>query len=232
MSLDHRVFPCSHTAKIRCLLVDSHILVRLGVRRLLEGESDFEVAGEAGSASEMLAKMPGLRPNLVLMDVSLPGMSPLEVAQVLRRDYPRTRLVFLTMHDDEEHVMQALAAGAAGYVLKSTTAAGLLSALRLVHGGGNFVSPQVLRHLVDKARQRSADAATAGESALTPREREVTKMIAEGNSVKEIAHSLGLSVKTVEAHKFNLMRKLDIHNKAQLVTYAIQKKIVKIPMEA
>jgi DNA-binding NarL/FixJ family response regulator len=232
--LDQFVLAESQTVKgrIRCLLVDDHILVRQGVRRLLEDEPDFEVVGEAGSASEGLRRVTEHLPDLVLMDVGMPGMSPFEAARMIQRDHPRTKLVFLTVHEDEEYVMQALAAGAAGYVLKDTSSSGLVSALREVHGGGNYVSPQILSRLVKRASSRSADTPAALSSNLTPREREVVKMIAEGSSVKEIAQLLGLSVKTVEAHKFNLMRKLDIHNKAQLVTYAIQKRIVKMPVEA
>jgi DNA-binding NarL/FixJ family response regulator len=218
--------------KIRCLLVDDHTLVRLGLRRLLEDEPDFEVVAEASSASEALKRVAEHRPDLVLMDVAMPGMSPIEAARLIQRDHPHTKLVFLTAHDDEEHVMQALSAGAAGYVLKNTSASALLGAMRQVHSAGSYVSPEVLSRLVEEARSRPAGAPVQRRSVLTPREREVTRMIAEGNSAKEIAQLLGLSVKTVEAHKFNLMRKLDIHNKAQLVTYAIQKKIVKMPAEA
>jgi DNA-binding NarL/FixJ family response regulator len=233
--LDQRAFGDGQAVKrrIRCLVVDDHSLVRQGVRRLLEDERDFEVVGEAGDASEALQRVLEHRPDLVLMDIGMPGMSPFEAARMIQRDCPQTRLLFLTMHEDEEYVMQALAAGAAGYVLKDTSASTLISALHEVYRGGHYVSPQLLRRLVEKARSHSAGAPPgAPSSALTPREREVIKMIAEGNSVKEVAQLLGLSVKTVEAHKFNLMRKLDIHNKAQLVTYAIQRKIVRMPVDA
>ncbi|MBZ5597495.1 MAG: response regulator transcription factor [Acidobacteriia bacterium] len=218
---------------MRCLVVDDHILVRQGVRRLLEDEPDFEVVGEAGNAAEALRKVLEHQPDLVVMDVGMPGMSPFEAARLIQRDYPHAKVLFLTMHEDEEYVMQALAAGVAGYVLKDTSAAGLISALREVYRGGNYVSPQVLSRLVENVSAGSAGTRLVPRSdMLTPREREVTRMIAEGNSAKEIAQCLGLSVKTVEAHKFNLMRKLDIHNKAQLVTYAIQKRIVKMPVDA
>jgi DNA-binding NarL/FixJ family response regulator len=220
-------------ARIRCLLVDDHVLVRHGVRRLLEDEPDFEIVGEAGNASEALRRVIECRPDLVLMDVGMPGLSPFEAARLILRDYPHTKLLFLTMHEDEDYVMQALASGAAGYVLKDIPVPELISALRAVHRGGSYVSPQLLSRLVQNASSRSADVRVISPSpSLTPREREVIKRIAEGHSVKEIAQLLGLSVKTVEAHKFNLMRKLDIHNKAQLVTYAIQKKIVKVPIGA
>lgn len=233
--MDQHVFADGQAVKsrIRCLVVDDHILVRQGVRRLLEDEPDFEVVGEAGNAAEALRKVLEHRPDVVVMDVGMPGMSPFEAARLIQHDYPHTKVLFLTMHEDEEYVIQALAAGVSGYVLKDTSAAGLISALREIYRGGNYVSPRVLSRMVENTSAGSAATRLVPRSdSLTPREREVTRMIAEGNSVKEIAQSLGLSVKTVEAHKFNLMRKLDIHNKAQLVTYAIQKRIVKMPVDA
>ena len=138
------------------------------------------------------------------------------------------------MHEDEEFVMQGLKAGAMGYVLKDTPAPMLIDAMRQVHAGGKYVSPEVLGKLVQQARSRVEETSRLAprSSTLTPREREVMKMLAEGYSVKKIAGLLNLSSKTVEAHKFNLMRKLDIHNKAQLVTYAIQNKILKMPVGA
>ena len=228
MSVDERMFP--EAQKIRCLLVDDHALLRHGVRRLLEDEPDFEVVDEAADGSEAVRKTLQHTPDLVLMDIGMPGISSFEAARLIHRDLPDTKLVFLTMHEDEEYVMQALQSGAAGYMLKDTPAGSMLSALREVYGGGQYVSPEVLKRMAGNISFLSADGpiVTRG-STLTPREREVVKMLAEGNSVKAIAGRLGLSAKTVEAHKFNLMRKLDIHNKAQLVTYAIQKKIVKIP---
>jgi DNA-binding NarL/FixJ family response regulator len=137
------------------------------------------------------------------------------------------------MYEDEEYLLQCLEVGASGYVLKDAPAPKLVNAVREVYQGRKYLSPQVLEKLVDDFRSRSQGThGQARSTTLTPREREVIKMIAEGNSVKEIAGLLGLSVKTIEAHKFNLMRKLNIHNKAQLVTYAIQKKIVKMPAGA
>jgi DNA-binding NarL/FixJ family response regulator len=203
------------------------------MRRLLESESDFRVVGEARDAVEALDKVRELRPDVVLMDIGMPGMSSFEAARLIEKNYPSTRLIFLTMYEDEEYLLQCLDVGASGYVLKDAPAPRLISAVRDVYQGRKYLSPQVLEKLVDDFRSRShGSPGQARSSTLTPREREVVKMIAEGNSVKEIASLLGLSVKTVEAHKFNLMRKLNIHNKAQLVTYAIQKKIVKMPAGA
>jgi two-component system, NarL family, response regulator NreC len=215
---------------IRCLLVDDHTLFRAGLRRLLEAEEDFEVVGEAGDAKEALEISSDLHPDVVLMDIGMPGMSSFEAARLMRERSLSARLILLTMYEEEEYLLQALERGAAGYVLKDTPAAKLIDAVREVHRGGRYVSRKLLGKLAAGLRP-SSGREKSGDS-LTPREREVVKLIAEGSSVRQIASRLRLSIKTVEAHKFNLMRKLRIHNKAQLVTYAIQKKIVRMPMGA
>lgn len=218
---------------IRCIIVDDHTLFREGLRRVLESESDVQVVGEAANAAESIERVGALNPDVVLMDIGMPGLSSFEAARVIARDFPDTKLMFLTMYEDEEYLLQCLDVGASGYILKDSPAPKLLSAVREVSQGRKYLSPQVLGKLVDDLRARSQGPQIVSRSStLTPREREVVKLIAEGNSVKEIAVLLGLSIKTVEAHKFNLMRKLNIHNKAQLVTYAIQKKIVKMPAGA
>ncbi len=216
---------------IRCLLIDDHTIFREGLRRVLESEPDLQVVGEASDATIGILKVEELHPDVVIMDISMPGLSSLEAGRLLTRDHPEVRIIFLTMYEEEEYLLQCMSVGAAGYLVKDSPAPRLIGAVRDVYQGRKYLSPQVLGKLVDDFRSRSARTGTRG-STLTPREREVVKLIAEGNSVKQIAAFLGLSVKTVEAHKFNLMRKLDIHNKAQLVTYAIQKKIVTIPAEA
>ena len=217
--------------KIRCLLVDDHTLFRQGVRRLLESESDFEIVGESPDAGDAVEKARELRPDVVLMDIGMPGLSSFEATRQIKKNRPETKVLYLTMYEDEDYLLQCLEVGAAGYVLKDTPAPQLVSAVRDVYRGGKYLSSQVLGKLVEDFRSRVRDTRMQPRmSTLTPREREILKLLAEGNSVKEIAVILGLSVKTVEAHKFNLMRKLDIHNTAQLVTYAIQKKIIKVPV--
>ena len=157
------------------------------------------------------------------------GLSSFEATRQIKKNRPETKVLFLTMYDDEDYLVECMEVGAGGYVLKDSPVAQLLSAVRDVSRGGSFLSPRMLAHLVDDFRSRIKSSTQMPRFAtLTTREKEVLKVLAEGSSVKEIAGNLNLSVKTVEAHKFNLMRKLDIHNKAQLVQYAIQKKIIKL----
>jgi len=215
---------------IRCLIVDDHTLFSAGLRRLLETEPGIEVVAEAGRALDALDAVHQHNPDVVLMDISMPGMSSFDAAQQMRSARPATRVIFLTMHDDEEFLRQGLAAGASGYLLKDEPAAKLITAVQEVHRGHRAVSHGLLNKLGNVLRS-SLPGKNRGPN-LTPREQEVIKFIAEGNSVREIAGRLNLSAKTVEVHKFNLMRKLGIHNKAQLVTYAIQKRIVKLPVGA
>jgi len=216
--------------KIRILLADDHTLFRQGIRTLLSSETDMEVVGEASNGGEAMERAFELKPDLVLMDIGMPGLSSFESTRQIRKNRPETKVVLLTMYDDEDYLMEAMDVGASGYVLKDSPAAQLLGAVREANRGGSYLSPKMLSQLVDDFRSRIKTSSRMPRFAtLTSREREVLKMLAEGKSVKEIACDLNLSVKTIEAHKFNLMRKLDIHNKAQLVQYAIQKKIIQIP---
>jgi two-component system, NarL family, response regulator NreC len=217
--------------QIRCVIADDHELVRYGVRRLLEDTPDFSVVAEAGDAAEALKLSLEHRPDLVLLDIGMPGMSSFEACRMIEEHCPGSRVVYLTMHEDKEYVQQALRSGASGYLLKDTPTPILLRALREVRRGERSWSPQVLKQLKDERRPSSGVAQIPmRRSTLTLREREVMKLLAEGYTVRQAASTLGVSVKTVEAHKFNLMRKLDIHNKAQLVTVAIQKKILPVPV--
>ena len=216
---------------IRTLLTDDHTLFRQGVKTLLSAAPDLEVVGEAANAAEAVAQCAELRPDIVLMDVNMPGLSSFEATRQIRRNQPETKVLFLTMYDDEDYLAECIEAGASGYILKDSPAEQLVSAIGEVHRGGSYLSPRLLTKLVDNFRIQGHEGSVRQPrfGTLTKREREILKLLAEGLSVKEIAAGFDLSVKTVEAHKFNLMRKLDIHNKAQLVTYAIQKKIVRLP---
>jgi DNA-binding NarL/FixJ family response regulator len=216
-------------AKIRVLLTDDHTLFRQGIRTLLAAEPDMEVVGEAANAFESVTTARQMRPDVVLMDIGMSGMSSFEATRQIRKERPETRVVFLSMYDDEDYLAECVDIGASGYVLKDSPSDQLVTAIREVHRGGSYLSPRLLTRLVDGFRVQGRNPAHQPRfGTLTKREREILKMLAEGKSVKEIATGFDLSVKTVEAHKFNLMRKLDIHNKAQLVQYAIQKKIIRL----
>jgi two-component system response regulator NreC len=217
-------------SKIRVLLTDDHTLFRQGIRTLLAAEADMEVVGEAGDGMEAVAVAQQVRPDVVLMDIGMAGMSSFEATRLICKDRPEVKVIFLSMYDDEDYLAECVDMGASGYILKDSPADQLTTAIREVHRGGSYLSPRLLTRLVDDFRMQGRGPARAPRfGTLTKREREILKMLAEGDSVKQIASSFELSVKTVEAHKFNLMRKLDIHNKAQLVQYAIQKKIIRLP---
>lgn len=218
--------------RTRVLIADDHTLFRQGMRNLIASEADIEVVGEASTGNEAISLAETTRPDLVLMDVSMPGLSSFEATRQLKRSRPDLKVLFLTMYDDEDYLLESMQAGASGYILKDSPTEQLLTGIRDVQNGGSYLSPKMLAQLVDdfRTRIRSGGAPQPRLASLTPREKEVLKLLAEGSSVKQIATGLNLSVKTIEAHKFNLMRKLDIHNKAQLVQYAIQKKIIQLPV--
>jgi DNA-binding NarL/FixJ family response regulator len=216
-------------SKIRVLLTDDHTLFRDGIRTLLAAESDMEVVGESANALDAVALARQARPDIVLMDIGMAGMSSFEATRQIRKERPDTKVVFLSMYDDEDYLAECVDIGASGYILKDSPVEQLLTAIREVSHGGSCLSPRLLTRLVDDFRMQGRGPARQPRfGTLTKREREILKMLAEGQSVKDIAGTFELSVKTVEAHKFNLMRKLDIHNKAQLVQYAIQKKVIRL----
>ena len=213
---------------IKIILADPHPLFREGTRLVLAQNPSFEVVAAVGSADELPALLETHPARIVLMDVVMPDCSPIQTARTIRKQFPATRVAFLTAYADEDYLVEALAAGASGYILKESRVGDLTVALTEIDGGGTWVTPRMLARLVQDYRSRGiAQAPPQARSAtLTPREKEVLKLLAEGYRVKDVAGNLKLSVKTIEAHKFNLMRKLDIHNKAQLVQYAFHKKII------
>ena len=217
-------------AKTRILLADDHAMFRQGIRAVLSNEADMEIVGEASNASEAVEKANELRPDIVLMDIDMTGMCSFEATRIIRRNRPEIKVIMLTMHSHEEYLAQCMEVGGGGYVLKEGACSQLVTAIRDVARGGSYLSPRMLTQLVEDFRTRlhKTNGVTSRMTSLTPREREVMKLLAEGNSVKDIAEILSLSVKTVEAHKFNLMRKLDIHNRSQLIQYAIQKRIINV----
>ncbi|MBC7917264.1 MAG: response regulator transcription factor [Rhodoferax sp.] len=206
---------------LRVLLADDHTLVRAGLRKLLEAIPDLEVVGEASDGLALLTLTAELRPKLVLMDISMPGLNGLEATARLRKEWPDTKVIILSMHQSEEYVRQALRQGASGYLLKDCAPLELDMAIKAVCRGETYLSPAVSKDVLSDYVQRLRDEAQPGDQ-LTPRQREVLKLVAEGLSTKEIARLLDLSVKTVDTHRSQLMRQLDIHEVTGLVRYALR----------
>lgn len=207
--------------RVSILLADDHALVRAGLRKLLESLPDVEVVGEADDGQAVLDLAGQLHPDVVLMDIAMPRLNGLEAAARLSRATPHTRVLILSMHQNEDYVRQALRAGAAGYLLKDAAPAELALALKAVMRGDSWLSPAVSKGVVSDYVQRLRGEESPGNT-LTPRQREVLQLVAEGNSTKEIARRLDLSVKTVETHRTQLMKQLDLHDVAALVRYAIR----------
>ena len=209
----------------RVLLADDHRLVRAGIRSILEGVPGFEVVGEASDGPEALRLAREHAPDVVLLDIALPGMNGLEAAAQLKRERPDARVVILSMHANEEYVAQALRAGASGYLVKDSTVPELELAIAAVLRGETYLSPAVSKHVVS-AYLRGAGGGDPLDS-LTARQREVLRLIAEGRSTRDIATALGVSIKTVETHRAHLMERLGIREVAGLVRYAIRTGLVK-----
>lgn len=210
---------------IRVLLVDDHDLFRAGLRVLLQDLGGFEVVAEAGDGREALRLVGEHRPDVVLMDLMMPGLNGLEATARVAREFPGARVLVLSMNAAEEFVLPALRAGASGYVLKNARPAELEQAIRAVARGETYLTPAVSGHLIEDYRRRTTGEPDSLEK-LTPRQREVLQLVAEGHSTKEIARRLGVSVKTVETYRSQLMDALDIHDIAGLTRYAIRKGLV------
>ncbi|NLW07941.1 MAG: response regulator transcription factor [Clostridia bacterium] len=211
---------------IRVMLVEDHVVVREGLRALLTREKDIEVVGETGAADDALALAEEASPEIVVMDLQLgEGPSGVEVTRALLEKNPGLKVIILSMFDDEDLVFRALGAGARGYVLKRAGVEELVKAIRLVASGEAYLAPQIARRLIDGLQERlsHARAAARGEPELTEREKEVLSLAAEGLTNAEIARRLYISVKTVQAHRANLMQKLGLHDRVDLVKYAIKK---------
>lgn len=206
---------------VRVVLADDHALVRAGIRSLLEGIAGIEVVGEARDGHEVIELVERLHPNLVFMDIAMPGLNGLEACARVVKSSPGTAVIILSMHSVQEYALQALRAGASGYLLKDADFAELELAIAAVSRGETYLSPAMSSHLVADFRRRVADQPNPLER-LTSRHREVLQLIAEGNSTKNIAAKLRLSVKTVESHRAQLMDRLDIHDVAGLVRFAIR----------
>ncbi|MGC1416518.1 MAG: response regulator transcription factor [Candidatus Acidiferrum sp.] len=206
---------------IRIVLADDHVLVRQGLKSLLEREG-FQVVAEASDGQEALCHVESLQPDIAIMDISMPTLNGLNAARQMNRSSPKTKTILLTQHDESQYIREALEAGVKGYVLKNQIASDLLLAIRQVSRGQVYLSPGVSSAVVEAYRSKSEKF----ESPLTPRERQVLQLIAEGKSTKDVASLLGISTKTAESHRTRLMQKLDIHETASLVRYAVRHGIV------
>lgn len=214
-------------ARIRVLIADDHALMREGIRALLRGSEDVEVVGEASDGREAVEKSHALRPDVVLMDVAMPGLGGLEATLELRRELPEVRVLVLTQYDDREYVARFLKAGVAGYVLKKAAGSELVAAIRSAHRGGLVLDPGIAREAVDLARPPAELAAEDPYETLTEREKQVLKLVAEGGSSKDVAQMLGISVKTAMTHRENLMEKLGLHNRTDLIRFAVRRGVIR-----
>ena len=216
-------------AKIRVLIADDHGLMRAGVRALLQATEDIEVVGEAEDGDEAIREVRRLEPDVVLMDVAMPGLGGLEATLVIRKEKPDVKILVLTQYDDREYVTRFLKAGVSGYVLKKAAAGELVAAIRAVKRGGLVLDPEIARDVVnDKGREYSAESASDPYETLTDREKQVLKLVAEGSSNKEVAETLDISVKTAMAHREHLMEKLDVHSRTELIRFALRRGVIRV----
>jgi len=213
---------------IRILLADDHTILRNGIRALLEDEPGMSVVGEAEDGRAAVALACQLKPDVLIMDIAMPLLNGLEASRQIKQQCPDVKVLILTMHDNEEYIRQVLEAGAMGYILKDAAARELISAIRTVYRGEAVLSPAVTRLVIEDYLRWGGVRPQEEANGLSPREREVLQLIAEGYTNKQIAEILSISVKTVQAHRNNLMQKLDLHDRGELIKYAIQKKIIEI----
>lgn len=214
---------------IHLVLADDHIVVRQGLRALLESQPAIHVVGETGDGLEAVELVEQLRPDVLVVDLMMPGLSGLEVTRQVRQRFPNTRIVILSMHSGEPYVMEALRNGAEGYVLKASSAADLTQAVHDVMEGRRYLSPPLSLEAVELFTQKTRDATLDLYETLTRRERQVLQLAAEGVSHNEISLRLSISPHTAMTHRTNLMRKLGLHNQTELVRFAIQRRL--LPLE-
>lgn len=213
--------------KIRVLVAEDHTIVRKGLCALLAAEASIEIVGEAEDGREAIRLAEDCLPDVVLMDLAMPGLNGLEATYQLKERLPQTRVLILTVHANEEYILQVLRSGARGYVVKKAAPAELVSAILAVSRGEFFLSPSISRTVVEDYLRRAELTATGDEyERLSPREREVLQLMAEGRPNREIAEVLCISVKTVESHRARLLEKLGLHSTADLILYAVRKGII------
>jgi two-component system nitrate/nitrite response regulator NarL len=213
--------------RVRILLVDDHPIVLSGLRNYISSHAQFKIVGAASDGARAIQKAKETHPDIVLMDITLPGLNGIEATKALRKEVPKAKVIALTMHDDKEHVLEIIRAGAMGYVLKDTLPSELIQAINAVHSGGSFFSPTISRVLADQLKMKLQSTKLVPISDLTRREEEVLGLIADGKSNKEIAKHLSIGIRTVETHREHIMRKLNIHSAVGLAKYAIAKGTVK-----
>lgn len=214
--------------KIKLLLADDHAVVRSGLRMLLEAQPDMEIIAESENGRETVEKVLALRPDVVLMDIEMPGINGIEATRRIKESAPETAVLALTMYEDDQYFFEMLKAGAAGYIPKRAAPDALVNAIRTVQRGEVFLYPSMAAYLVEDYLQRDEEPEDGDLdlSDLTPREKEVLVLIAEGLTNPEISDKLTISVKTVDRHRENIMRKLNIHNRIDLVKYALKKGLI------
>lgn len=214
--------------KIRILIADDHTLLRNGIRALIDDQADMTIVGEAEDGREAVRLANLLHPHVILMDIAMPLLNGLEATRQIKREHPEINVLVLTMYDHEEYFRQVLEVGASGYLVKRAAASELVAAIRAVYNGEAVLSPCITRMLLEDYLRKESVKSEMEPDLLSPREREVLQLIAEGKTSREIAEILNLSVKTVQSHRTSLMQKLDLHDRGDLIKYAIQKKIIEI----
>jgi two-component system response regulator NreC len=217
-----------NASAIHILLVDDHTLFREGIRALLESESRLKVVAEASDGRAAVAAARELKPDIILMDIAMPLLNGLEATAQIVQNMPEAKVIILSMYDYESYIRQALAAGASGFILKDAAAKELIDAIFAVNRGEAVLSPAITRLVIEDYLRWGEIRPVETSNGLTTREREVLQLIAEGYTNKEIAEILTIANKTVQAHRANLMEKLDLHSKGELIKYAIRKKIIEI----
>ena len=214
--------------KIKVLLAEDHTIVRKGLHSLLEKEIGIEVVGEAEDGREAVRKAEKLQPDVVVMDIAMPGLNGLEATRQIKKRFPEMKIIILTVHANEEYVLQTLRAGASGYLVKKAAPADLIEAIQAVYKGDSFLSPSISKTVIDEyirqTETKSERDIICGK--LTTREREVFQLIIEGHKNREIADLLYVSIKTVETHKAHIMDKLNVHSTAELIRYAMDKDLI------
>jgi DNA-binding NarL/FixJ family response regulator len=216
--------------KINVILADDHILVRKGIKAMLESEKDIEVVAEAGDGQEALESARNLKPDIMVLDIRMPGMTGLEAATQLKHYAPSTKAVILSMHDSEEYVLQALGAGAHGYLLKDIDKSEFVKALKQIHGGSKYfsgaVSNVLANQLLGKKPLPQVDFSVNDPYHFTKKEREILRMIIDGKQNKDIADTFGKSVRTIETHRFNIMKKMGVNNGVDMVNKAVKENLL------